>query len=173
MMHGLFRTASLLGAAALLVWNAPAAAQQSAPTTQAPAAKPKPAPTAAPKPAAPAAPAAAPKPATPPAPAPAAAGTPQPNFLGQYGDWGAYSASPGGRKLCFALAKPVSSQSNPTGRPRDPAFAFVSTRPAEKVKDEISLIIGYPFKPNSEATVGVAGANYALYPQGDGAWIKN
>src|SRR5262249_46280857 len=171
MMHGLFRTASLLGVAALLAWNAPAAAQQSAPATQAPAAKPKPAPTAAPKPAAPAAPTAAPKPATP--PAPATAGTPQPNFLGQYGAWGAHSAWPGGRKLCFALAKPVSSQSNPTGRPRDPAFAFVSTRPAEKVKDEISLIIGYPFKPNSEATVEVAGANYALYTQGDGAWIKN
>jgi invasion associated locus B (IalB) protein len=178
MTHALFRTALPFGAAALLAWCAPAAAQQSAPTqapaTQAPAAKPKPAPpatTAAPKPAAPA-PAAAPKPAAP-APAPATAGAPQPNFLGQYGDWGAYSASPGGRKLCFALAKPASSQSNPSGRPRDPAFAFVSTRPAEKVKDEVSLIIGYPFKPNSEATVEVAGASYALYTQGDGAWIKN
>ncbi len=168
MTHGLFRTALPFGVAALLAWCAPAAAQQTAP---APAAKPapKPATPAAPKPAAPAA---APKPAAPAAP-PAAAGTPQPNFLGQYGDWGAYSASPGGRKLCFALAKPASSQSNPTGRPRDAAFAFVSTRPSEKVKDEISLIIGYPFKPASEATVEVAGASYALYTQGDGAWIKN
>src|SRR4029453_14094769 len=94
MTHALFRTALPFGAAALLAWCAPAAAQQSAPA-QAPAtpapAKPHPAP----KPPAPR-PAGAPKPAT---PAPATASAPQPNFLGQYGDWGAYSASPGGRKL--------------------------------------------------------------------------
>ena len=170
MTHRLFRNALPFGFAALLAWSVPAGAQQSAPAPAAkPAAKPAAAPTA-PKPA-------APKPATPaaqtPAAAPAAAGAAQPNFLGQYGDWGAYSAAPGGRKLCFALAKPASSQSTPAGRPRDPAFAFVSTRPAEKVKDEVSLILGYPFKPNSEATVEIAGNKFALYTQADGAWIKN
>ncbi|HZC79071.1 MAG TPA: hypothetical protein VE258_15065, partial [Ktedonobacterales bacterium] len=62
-----------------------------------------------PKPAAPAAPA-APAPAKPPTPAkPAAAPVPgggdaQPTLLGQYADWGAYTASPGGNKVCFALA---------------------------------------------------------------------
>src|SRR5215472_4885337 len=35
--------------------------------------------------------------------APAApAGDAQPTLLGQYGDWGAYTASPGGNKVCFA-----------------------------------------------------------------------
>ncbi|HEY4141244.1 MAG TPA: Invasion associated locus B family protein, partial [Pseudolabrys sp.] len=27
-------------------------------------------------------------------------------LLGQFGDWGAYRAMPGGKKVCFALAKP-------------------------------------------------------------------
>jgi len=94
-------------------------------------------------------------------------------LLGQFGDWGAYSASPGGRKMCFALAKPVSSETNPPGRPRDPAWLFVSTRPAEKVKEEVSVIIGYPFKANSDAVVEVGNTNFAMYTQNDGAWVKN
>jgi hypothetical protein len=118
----------------------------------------------------PAAPAAAPKPAAQAAAANPAAGA---TLLGQFGDWGAYTASPGGKKVCFALGKPNNSTTNPAGRPRDPAFLFVSTRPAEKVKEEISVIIGYPFKSGSEAAVQVGGANFALYTQNDGAWIKN
>jgi hypothetical protein len=34
----------------------------------------------------------------------------QPVLLGQYGDWGAYLGNSSGRKVCFALAKPASSQ---------------------------------------------------------------
>jgi invasion protein IalB len=94
-------------------------------------------------------------------------------LLGQFGDWGAYSASPGGKKICFALAKPTSSETNPPGRPRDPAWLFVSTRPAEKVKEEVSVIIGYPFKANSDAVVEVGSTNFAMYTQNDGAWVKN
>ena len=97
----------------------------------------------------------------------------EPKLLGQYGEWGAYTASPNGKKLCFALAKPGSSQTNPPNRPRDPAYLFISTRPGEKVKDEISLIIGYPIKPNTELSAAVGGASFPLYTQEDGAWVKN
>jgi len=119
-----------------------------------------------------------PKPKPKPKPAPAAAAAPavggvQPTLLGTYGDWGAYAASPGGKKICFALAKPGKSETVPPNRPRDPAYLFISSRPAEKVKDEVSIIIGYGFKPNSDATIELGGASYDMYTQGDGAWIKN
>ena len=79
-------------------------------------------------------PAVAAKPAAKPDPAAtAAAGGAEPNLIGQFGTWGAYTAMPNGKKVCFALAKPASSKTNPPNRPRDPAYAFVSTRPAEKV----------------------------------------
>jgi hypothetical protein len=148
---------------------AASAQQPAAPAATAPA-KPKPAPKpAAPKPAATtAAPAA--KPA---APAAAVAGGVQPKLLGQYGDWGAYAASPGGKKVCFALAKPTSSVTNPPNRPRNPTYMFISTRPADKVTNEVSIIIGYPFKPASEASAQIGSTNFALYTQQDGAWIKN
>ncbi len=123
-------------------------------------------------PAQPAKPPAAKPPAAPPAAA-AAAPAPQPTLLGQFGDWGAYTASPGGKKVCFALAKPANSKTTPPNRPRDPTYIFISSRPAEKVRDEVSIIFGYGFKPNADASVEVSGAAYAMYTQADGAWVKN
>jgi invasion protein IalB len=107
-----------------------------------------------------------------PAAAPAA-GDAQPTLLGQYGDWGAYTASPGGNKVCFALAKPKTTKTEPEARKRDQSYVFVSTRPADKVKNEVSVIIGYPFKTNSDATAEIGTAKFAMYTQSDGAWIKN
>jgi Invasion associated locus B (IalB) protein len=112
-------------------------------------------------------------PAAPKSPAAAVAGGVEPVLLGQFGTWGAYTASPNGKKVCFALAKPTSSKTNPPNRPRDPAYAFVSTRPSEKVFNEVSVMIGYALKPGSESSLEVGGASYAMYTQGDGLWIKN
>jgi Invasion associated locus B (IalB) protein len=113
------------------------------------------------------------KPDTRPAATAAVSGGAEPTLLGQFGTWGAYTATPNGKKVCFALAKPSSSKTNPPNRPRDPAYAFVSTRPAEKVNNEVSIMIGYALKPGSESTLEVGGASYAMYTQGDGLWIKN
>jgi hypothetical protein len=159
----------LLGVAAML---GPARAQQSAPAT-APhpvtPAKPKPKPEVKPE-AKPAAPAAAAKPAS---PAAAVAGGAQPKLLGQYGVWGAYTASPGGKKICFVLAKPSSSETNPPSRPRNPVYIFISTRPADKVANEVSVVVGYPFKAGAEASAQIGGNSFPLYTQQDGAWIKS
>jgi hypothetical protein len=151
----------LIALAAMLV-AAPALAQQqpAAPAKQAPAAQ---------------------KPAEPKQSAPAqkqaaASADVQPTLLGQYGDWGAYTAQPGGKKVCFALAKPASGQTNPPNRRNDAmsVFMFVSSRPAEKVKEEISLLVnGYAFKPNQDATAQIGSGTFAMYTQKDGAWIKN
>ena len=79
----------------------------------------------------------------------------------------------GGKQVCYALAKPASQATQPPNRPRDPAYIFVSTRPSENVRNEISIVIGYPFKPGSDASVDIGSAKYAMYTQNDGAWIKN
>src|SRR6185503_10682966 len=103
----------------------------------------------------------------------AASPTDQAVLLGQFGDWGAYKATPGGKKVCFALSKPTQALTEPAGRSRDAGYAFVSTRPAEKVKNEISVIVGYPQKPGHDASAAVGASSYVLYTQNDGAWVKN
>jgi invasion protein IalB len=110
-----------------------------------------------------------PKPAT----AAAPAGEAQPTLLGQYGDWGAYTATPGSARVCFALAKPKTSKTEPAGRKRDPTYIFVSTRPAENVRNEVSVIIGYPFKISSDATAEIGPTKFTMYTRNDGAWIQN
>ena len=103
----------------------------------------------------------------------AAAAPAQPKVLGQYGDWGAYTAASDGKKVCFTLAKPKSATTNPPGRKRDPAYVFISTRPSENVRNEISVIIGYSFRQSSDAAAEVGTTKFAMYTQNDGAWIKN
>jgi hypothetical protein len=122
-----------------------------------------------------------PKPAKPPAKHNAPKGAPetaavagvQPVLLGQYAEWAAYVAQSGGSKVCFALAKPASSQTTPPNKPRDPVYFFIASRPAENVRNEVSVMIGYAFKPATDAAVEIGPAKFAMYTQNDGAWIKN
>ena len=152
--------AAPLALVAVLAVSSAASAQTAAPA----AAPAKPAVTA-PKPAA--------APAAPATTAAAPAGDTQPTLLGQYGDWGAYWAMPNGRKVCFSIAKPKASTTNPAGRKRDPAYVFISTRPSENVRNEVSVIIGYPFKEKTDATAEIGADKFAMYTLNDGAWIKN
>ena len=51
---------------------------------------------------------------------------------------------------------------------------FVSSRPSDKVKDEVSMLVtGYALKSGSDATVAIGGATFPMYTQNDGAWVKN
>src|SRR5258708_10033122 len=85
-------------------------------------------------------PAAAAKPAAKPDPAAtAAAGGAEPNLIGQFGTWGAYTAMPNGRKGCFALAKPSSSKTNPPQPPPHPPHPFVPTPPPDKNAHQSSI----------------------------------
>src|SRR5262249_60337419 len=76
------------------------------------------------------------------------------------------------RLSCASPVTPTSNTPAPS-RPGPAAWFFRPPRPAEKVKDEVSVIFGYGHKPNSDANIEVAGGSYAMYTQADGAWVKN
>jgi invasion protein IalB len=157
------RIAAWLAVTALALSSVAGAQQADAPSSKPKKGTAKPAP----RPAA-----SKPETATPSA-AQAALGNTQPNLLGQYGDWGAYAANPAGTKVCFALAKPQDSHTEPAGKPRDAPYLFIASRPTENVRNEVSIAIGYSFKPGIDATVEIGSAKFPMYTQSDGAWIKN
>ena len=92
--------------------------------------------------------------------------------LGKFGDWGAYSTTGAKGKVCYALAQPKSRE--PKGLNRDPGYLFISTRPGEGVRGEVSFIFGFPLKEGASEAVAEAGANsFELIAKGENAWVKN
>jgi invasion protein IalB len=72
-----------------------------------------------------------------------------------------------------AAPKPAAGETKPPDRPRNQPYMFISSRPADKVANEVSVMVGYPLKPSSEATAEVGSTTFQLYTLNDGAWIKN
>lgn len=106
-------------------------------------------------------------------PAFAQGGDAQPTLLQQFGDWGVYTGVNSGSKACFALSQPVSAETDPPNRARGQIYLFVSTRPAENVRNEVSIIIGYTLRENGDAAAAVGDTKFALQTQGDNAWLQN
>ncbi|MTH97833.1 invasion associated locus B family protein [Roseibium sp. RKSG952] len=101
----------------------------------------------------------------------AAAFAQTPTLLKQHRDWAAYSLDSGSGKVCYALTKPT--QMLPGDRNHGDVFFFVTSRPAEGVNAEPSLVVGYPFKAQSSVTADVDGKNFTLFTNNDGAWVEN
>ncbi|MBP2150177.1 MULTISPECIES: invasion associated locus B family protein [Xanthobacter] len=103
--------------------------------------------------------------------APAAAqGQPQSKAVAQFGDWSVY-VSTSSPKVCYAISQPKTRA--PEGLKRDPAYFFISTRPGENVKNEVTVTVGFPLKEGSDATLTVGNATLQLYTKDQGAWVRN
>jgi len=93
-------------------------------------------------------------------------------LLSEHEDWAAYTYENDKEgKVCYAVSQPEDSE--PKNVRRDPIFFLVTNRPERKVVNEVSVIIGYPFKKNSDATVDVGSDSFALFTSSDGAWVKD
>jgi len=108
-------------------------------------------------------------------------GTPKPGASGpagtqavlvaSFGDWAVYAAQAGRAKICYALSQPKDRQ--PKTLNRDPGYLFVSFRPAENVRNEVALVMGFPTKEDGPAEASVGKATYALLTKEQNAWLKN
>lgn len=94
----------------------------------------------------------------------------RPRLVATNGDWGAYVAS-GRSKICYALSQP--KRRLPARLKRDPGYIFVSTRPRERVRNEISIIMGFAVKPGSEPYATIGSEKFELVAKGDKLWIRN
>ncbi|HRF08032.1 MAG TPA: Invasion associated locus B family protein [Xanthobacteraceae bacterium] len=91
-----------------------------------------------------------------------------PGLVAQYGDWGVYVNKTA--KTCFALTQPKERQ--PANVKRGPAYFFVTTRPGEKLVNEISIMTGFALKEDAAVTLEAAGGKFPLYVKGNGLWIR-
>ena len=89
--------------------------------------------------------------------------------IGKFKDWESFTLLQNGNKVCFAQSIPVVRA--PKKLKREPSRLFVSFRPAENIKNEISGTNGYEFKIKTPVTAKSGKKSYDLFSKGKFAWV--
>ncbi len=90
--------------------------------------------------------------------------------IGKYKDWETIIFIDGDNKVCFAQSVPVLQA--PKKNPRD-ARLFVSFRPNDKIKDEVSITSGYEYNNQNSITATSGKSKYKFdIAQENFAWIS-
>ena len=89
--------------------------------------------------------------------------------IGKFKDWESFVLSQEGNKVCFAQSTPVVRA--PKKIKRNPSRLFVSFRPAENIKNEISVTNGYEFKLKAPVAAKSGKKFYDLFSKGRFAWV--
>ncbi len=118
----------------------------------------------------------------------------KPALVASYGDWSVFQSQAGKSHICYTLAQP--KERAPADLKRDPAYAFISERPGERVRNEVSFIMGFEVgaapptadpkdKKKADAkdkksksdpispTAVIGDAEFELLPKGNNVWVKN
>ena len=123
----------------------------------------------------------------------------KPSLVATFGDWNVFVGEVGKGRICYTLAQPKSRE--PASLTRDPGYAFISDRPSEGVRNEVSFIMGFdvsagdtadlssdakpgekaPSKSSAKSKTPAAPAPVALVdqtsfemlPKGGNLWVKN
>lgn len=91
--------------------------------------------------------------------------------LGKFGDWQAYVMTENGQKYCFMASDPSKAEGDYTLRGE--VHLLVTHRPAQKVRDEISVVTGYPYKEDSAVSLAIGKKSWNLFTRGERAWAWN
>ena len=117
-------------------------------------------------------------------------GAGKPLLVARFGDWGVYQTQAAKGRVCYTLAQPKDRA--PADLKRDAAYAFISDRPGEGVRNEVSFIMGFDVanspdassadakKPDpkkksvdTEAMATVGDQSFELLAKTTNLWVKN
>ncbi|OEO29716.1 hypothetical protein VW23_024450 [Devosia insulae DS-56] len=90
-------------------------------------------------------------------------------LLGEFRDWTAYTATESTGPVCFALSKPT--EVSPSPDEFTEAWLYLTNRPSESVRNELNLVAGFIFAPDTPATATVSGQTFELFTDKDAAWL--
>jgi len=95
-----------------------------------------------------------------------------PTPINKFSDWVASTYDDNGKTLCFATTEPkrVTGKYQGRGKP----YIAVTHAPAANVRDQISYVAGYDFKPDSDVKVTIGKETFMLGVLQKGrAWAKD
>ena len=91
-----------------------------------------------------------------------------PKSTGKYKNWESFSAETDKGKVCFAQSIP--NKRAPSSIKRSDSRLFVTFRPGDKIKDEISITSGHAYKAST--VVAKSGRNdFTFFSQDTFAWL--
>ena len=91
-----------------------------------------------------------------------------PKSTGKHKNWESFSVETEKGKICYAQTIPTKRE--PSSIKREASRLFVSFRPGEKIKDEISITSGHPYKASTvEAKSGKS--SFTFFSQDNFAWL--
>ena len=91
-----------------------------------------------------------------------------PRSTGKYKNWESFVAETDKGKICFAQTVPTKRA--PAAVKRNESKLFVTFRPSEEIKDEVSLTSGHDFKTSS-VTATSGKRSYSFFSQKSFAWL--
>ena len=91
-----------------------------------------------------------------------------PKSTGKYKNWESFNAKTDKGKICFAQTIPTKRE--PKSIKRGGSRLFVTFRPGENIKDEISITSGHSYKASS-VTAKSGKSNYTFFSQDSFAWL--
>ena len=91
-----------------------------------------------------------------------------PRSTGKYKNWESFSTEINGEKICFAQTIPTKRA--PSSIQRKDSRFFVTFRPSENIKDEISITSGHTYKA-STVTAKSGKNSFTFFSQETFAWL--
>ena len=91
-----------------------------------------------------------------------------PRSTGKYKNWQSFVAETDKGKICFAQTTPTKRA--PASIKREASKLFVTFRPSEDIKDEVSITSGHDYK-SSTVTAKSGKKNYSFFSQKSFAWL--
>jgi hypothetical protein len=91
-----------------------------------------------------------------------------PRSTGKYKNWESFVVETDKGKICFAQTVPTKRA--PSSIQRGKSKLFVTFRPSESIKDEVSLTSGHDYK-TSTVTAASGKKRYSFFSQKNFAWL--
>jgi len=89
--------------------------------------------------------------------------------IGKFKDWETFTVNENNNKICFAQSIPILRA--PKKFERNPSRLFVSFRPIEDIKDEVSITSGYTFQKEKIVKAKSGKKTFDFFAQENFAWI--
>ena len=89
--------------------------------------------------------------------------------IGKFKDWETFTVTENNNKICFTQSIPILRA--PKKFERNPSRLFISFRPTEDIKDEVSATSGYTFQKEKIVKAKTGKKTYDFFSQEEFAWI--